>query len=46
MTNLQKIHAHFNNKVKITNNGGKISVDGGLILMKRIPSPNKFSNTR
>lgn len=34
MTNVQEIRAHFNNKVRITNNGGQISVDGGLVLIK------------
>lgn len=42
MTNLQVIGAQFNNKVKITNNGGKISVDGGLILMEEFLHQTNF----
>lgn len=34
MANLQEIRVHFNKNVKITDNGGDISVDGGLILIK------------
>lgn len=42
MTNLQEISALFNNKVKITNNGGEISVDGGLILIKEFLYQTNF----
>lgn len=42
MTNLQKISALFNNNVKITNNGGEISVDGGLILIKEFLHQTNF----
>jgi hypothetical protein len=42
MTNLQEIRAHFNNKVKITNNGGAVSVDGGLVLMKEFFHQTNF----
>ena len=42
MTNLQEISALFNNKVKITNNGGEISVDVGLILIKEFLYQTNF----
>lgn len=42
MSNLQEIRALFNNKVEITNNGGEISVDGGLILIKEFIHQTNF----
>jgi len=42
MINLQEIRAQFNNKVEITNNGGEISVDGGLILIKEFLHQTNF----
>lgn len=42
MTNLQEIRAQFNSKVQITNNGGAVSVDGGLILIKEFLHQSNF----
>lgn len=42
MTTLQEKRAHFNSKFIITNNGGEVSVDGGLVLIKEFFHQTNF----
>ncbi|MDN6162359.1 MAG: IS1380 family transposase [Atopostipes sp.] len=42
MTNLQEKRANFNQKFIVTNNGGEVSVDGGLVLIKEFLHQTNF----